>query len=243
MSNNNQVLGTAQVVGGAGLAYEGIKHGLPRALGIRTEFHTTRKENLKSIKDCGNFLDPTFGGSNRGFATQIKRDEYVKASKNFVHITGVNNSSNFYQNIKPDTSGKLKFLRPAMRTYARKAITLMYKAFGNSESSEIKEVFKVNNLFKNNTKTFYIPGIDSYFEKNFVADIDEPFGLKTTKKLKVYNNRFSSTIAGLKQFGLKGIMENKSRACFGLALVGSTMYGAYKLIAKGLNNLKQGNPQ
>jgi hypothetical protein len=238
MADNNQILGTAQCIGGIGLAYCGIKHGLPRALGIRTEFHTTKKENLKSIKACGNFLDPFYGGSSSGFASQIKNAEYVSSSKNFVHITGLNKFSTFFQEMKPNTSGKLKFLRPVIRTYARKAIKLRYKVIGNSNSSEITKIFSIKNLFKTDTKTFCVPGIDSYFDKNFTSDKDDLFGLKSSKKIKVYNNRFASTVAGLKKFGLKGIMENKSRVGFGLALLGLAIYGANKLITKGISNCK-----
>lgn len=56
--DRNDVLGTAQVAGGTYLGYQGIKHGLPRALGLRTEYHTTSKANAELIRKAGNVLDP-----------------------------------------------------------------------------------------------------------------------------------------------------------------------------------------
>lgn len=48
--DRNDVLGTAQLAGGTYLGYQGVKHGLPRALGLRTEYHTTSKANAELIR-------------------------------------------------------------------------------------------------------------------------------------------------------------------------------------------------
>ena len=93
--------------------------------------------------------------------------------------------------------------------------------------------------FKNNTKKFCIPGIDSYFNKNFIPDSDSSAALKSTKPLKAYNNRFSAMIAGLKEFGLKGIKENKGRVAFGLSIMALGAYSAINLIQKGIQRISE----
>lgn len=103
----------------------------------------------------------------------------------------------------------------------------MYTSVGNADFRKIVEKFQNNKttkkeklgiifdtlkkcLFQNKTKRFCIPGIDSYFNQNFIPDCDD-LALKSTKPVRVYNNRFSAMVAGLKKFGLKGMKENKSR--------------------------------
>ena len=86
-------------------------------------------------------------------------------------------------------------------------------------------------------KRFCIPGTDSYFDKNFIPDCDD-FALKTTKKIKCYKNRFSAMVAGLKEFGLKGIKENKSRVVLGIAIIAVGITAAVFLIKKGIEKFK-----
>ena len=233
--DKQDILGTAQAAGGAYLGYQGIKHGLPRALGIRIEYHTTSKNNAKQIKKSGNILDPKFGGT--GWSLHVNEDSCINNSKNYIHITG-------YKTDRFKNSPKFKFLAPFMRKFEN----LMYRATGNSNglkfrdavnSGNKKEFVKVffgglfKSIFNNKTKLFCIPGIDSYFDKNFIPDCDDEFALKTTNKLKVYNNRFSAAFAGLKKFGLKGIKENKGRFAAGLSILSVCGYTAYKLISAG----------
>ena len=46
-------------------------------------------------------------------------------------------------------------------------------------------------------------------------------------------------LAGLKEFGLKGVRENKGRVAFGVGLLTIGTYFAAKLIKKGVNNICQ----
>lgn len=69
--DKNNLVGAAQLAGGTYLGYQGIKHGLPRALGLRIEYHTTSKSNADLIKKSENFLDPKFGGKN-GYAQKVQ---------------------------------------------------------------------------------------------------------------------------------------------------------------------------
>lgn len=235
MSMKDKVFGATQLGIGGALLYKGLEHGLPRTLGIRTEYHVTSKENAKSIKKMGNFLDPKFGGKN-GWAAKIKIDGYVDRSRDFVHITGVNKDSPLPKFLK-------KF--PPYREIARQIQLKMYKVMGNMDNpaelrkcSKLDVTAKVFNalLFKNKTKTFYISGIDSYFNNNFIVDVDN-VALKSAKKLKVYDSRFSAMIAGLKKFGLKGMKENKGRAFAGLTILVTTGLVAGKLIKKGIDKI------
>lgn len=252
--DSNEALGYVQIAGGSYLGYYGINHGLPRAAGIRIEYHTTSKENAKSIKKQGNILDPSCGGKG-GWSEKINSQHCVNNSKGFVHITGVHKDS--YTPDRYITGKQNKYLRPVFRTFQRKSQNIMYKTVGNTDDfmkirskifslkgkKEIrKEILKTTyeaakkNILHNRTERFCIPGIDSYFDKNFIPDVDD-IALKSDKPVKVYTNRFSAMIEGLKTFGLKGIKENKGRVAFGVGLLALGLYFGVKLIKKGINNI------
>lgn len=241
--DRQNAIGAAQVVGGTYLGYQGIKHGLPRALGLRTEYHTTSKTNADLIKKAGNILDPACGGKN-GWAEKAGDASYVKSSRNYVHITGLHKDN---IGTRPLFG---KFTAP-LRMFYRKTQCLMYKTFGNIDVKKFQKCFVEgdkkafiinmakefkNSILHNRTKKFCISGTDSYFNTKFIPDADD-IALKSAEKIKVYNNRFSSMIAGLKKFGLSGMKENKSRVAFGVGLLSLGTYSAVKLIQKGVNNI------
>lgn len=133
----------------------------------------------------------------------------------------------------------------------------MYTSVGNADFRKIVEKFQNNKttkkeklgiifdtlkkcLFQNKTKRFCIPGIDSYFNQNFIPDCDD-LALKSTKPVRVYNNRFSAMVAGLKKFGLKGMKENKSRVAVGIGMLALGVGAGLALLKKGINNIKQDN--
>lgn len=243
----NEAVGAGEIAGGGYLAYKGLSHGLPRALGIRTEYHITSKENAALIEKSGNQLLPKCGGQN-GWSKKVKSDKFVKNSTGYVHITGTHaKHKDFISNKLP------KFMQPFARTLRRNTQKLLYKTVGNVDINELRAKFKEGtikkkellkfylnvfkkNLFNNNTKKFCIPGIDSYFNKNFVPDSDD-IALKSTKPVKVYKNRLSAMIAGLKQFGLKGIKENKSRVMAGIGILSLGLGSGLALIKRGYNNI------
>lgn len=245
--DKNNLVGAAQLAGGTYLGYQGIKHGLPRALGLRIEYHTTSKSNADLIKKSGNFLDPKFGGKN-GYAQKGANFSFMlngckSKSENYVHITGLHKDSKFNSIVK-----NKKWLTPPLRTIYRKTQNVMYRTLEllNAEKcvapTNIKEGLKnIGKLSKNiflpsKSKKFCIAGTDSYFYKNFIPDSDD-IALKTKNKIKVYDNRFSATITGLKEFGLKGMKENKGRVAFGVGLLALGTYGVIKLFRKGVNNI------
>ncbi len=246
----NDVIGAAQIAGGSYLGYQGLKHGLPRAAGIRIEYHTTSKQNAQAIKRAGNILDPAYGGRN-GWSQKVQPDHCVKNSEKYIHITGINKDT-------PMLSGrsfkKYPFLIAPMGTVYRKVQNIMYQTVGNVDSEELKSImdceltkgqrgkwiFKkmFKQIFSNKTKRFCIPGVDSYFDKEFIPDTDD-IALKSSKPIRAYNNRFSAMMAGLKKFGLKGIKENKGRVALGVGLLALGVYGAVKLISKGIDNIRK----
>lgn len=259
MSFKDNFVGTTYVAGGGYLAYKGLEHGLPRALGIRTEYHTTSKENAKLIEKAGNILDPAFGGKN-GWSSKVDSYSYIRNSKGYIHITGANRNGLEFKEacagFREKFPAKFKKLADAFEkilpTLYRKTQCIMYKTVGNGsniaelmylskkeKTGKLLEIFK-NNIFKNQTKRFCIPGIDSYFAKEFIEDCDD-MALKSSKRIKAYTNRFSAMMAGLKEFGLKGIKENKSRVIVGLSIVALSTFGAYKLIRKGINRFQNNN--
>lgn len=247
--DKSDVIGAGQVAGGGYLAYKGVSHGLPRALGIRTEYHITSKENADSIRKCGNKLLPKYGGKN-GWSQKVKSDSFVKNSTGYVHITGR------HKDYLGRVFNKLpKFLQPFEGTIRRSIQKNMYRTVGNvdfvafllkmyeqnlARQEKLRILFDVfkKNLFNNKTKQFCIPGIDSYFNKNFVPDCDD-VALKSTKPLRVYNNRLSAMIAGLKKFGLNGMKENKSRVAAGVGLLALVTGSGLALIKRGFNNITQ----
>lgn len=245
---NSNLTGIAQIAGGSYLGYYGLKHGLPRMAGIRIEYHTTSKDNAKSIKKAGNVLDPAHGGKG-GWAEKTNMTRVVKASEGYVHITGMHKDSSVIKMLpKP-----LQSIQTLTYTIHRKNQNIAYKTVGNTDIMNLlklpsKEVSRkritktmlkapIKNLFNNKTKKFCIPGIDSYFNENFIPDIDD-IALKSDKPVKVYNSRFSAMIAGLKKFGLKGIKENKSRVAFGIGLVALGAYFGLNLITNGIKNIR-----
>lgn len=260
--DRNDAIGAAQVAGGSYIAYQGLKHGLPRTFGIRMENHTTSKANADLIKKTGNYLDPSFGGKG-GWSEKIRNADYVQNSKGYVHITGAHPDGAFDKMIKEKLAKKNlpKFLNNVTATLCRKLNNLMYRTVGNTGVEELKavaegstgksksEIYKwfgeqmKKNIFANKTKKFYIPGTDSYFTKNFTPDPDSCMALKSTKPIKVYTNRFSAMMAGLKEFGLKGMKENKGRVAAGLGLIYLTGSLGGKLVKKGVDNIRGDNEQ
>lgn len=249
--DKNNIKGTAQIMGGTYVGYQALQHGLPRAFGIRIEYHTTSKQNAKLIKQSGNILDPSYGGKN-GLGQKINSKTFVDTSQNYVHITGLHKDSKLFNN---NYFKKLKSKKVPIRTLGRIRDNLMYKIIGSGCVNNV-EHFRGSKLsfldkvklalkrimyaeFHSKTTRFCIPGIDSYFNSEFISDPHDYLALKTNQPVKVYNNRFSAMLAGLKKFGLKGIKENKSRVIAGASIVTGGLYVGAKLINKGFKDINK----
>lgn len=246
--NNDELLQGADVVdvkkekktfsslfkAGAGILvlYQGLKHGVQRVLGLRLETHTTTKDKAQNILKDG-FLDPKYGGTS--LSKDINLDGYVERSKNHVHLTGVHSTNEH-------DSKSLKI--PGTKTLNRKLTKLYYKYLANLEKCDdmrepgFKNAAKaILNTFTNTGKarTFYASGTEEYFEKNFIADVDT-IALKSSEKVKVYKNRFSAILGGVKEYGFKGISQNKARFAAGIAILGGSAVAAYNLIKNAIKN-------
>ncbi len=241
--SKNNAKGSAEILGGGYIAYQGINHGLPRALGIRIEYHTTTKDNARKIKESGGYLDPKFGGGETGWSKRVNSRHFLDNSKDYVHITGTNKNSKIPKKVPKQLSG-------LYRTVSRQINCALYKTVGNTEVEEFKSCKEFNPKYVlmllkgnltpfNNTERLCVGGIDSYFDDNFIPDTDSCAALKTKQKVKVSTSRPGAMIDGLKKFGLKGMKENKARVALGGALCGGGIYLGKKLIDKGRLNIKE----
>ncbi len=254
--------GAFQLALGGYVGYKAATNGLRRAMGVRIEEHTTSRKNAKDIIKNGCVLDPKFGGTGSSSLNKIR----MQNSENFVHITGINNQTmdSFFGEISKRAAKeppkhfpnpiKALFKNAAANIY-RKVQKNVYRFFSEPQALEAsKKLLKqdskasysmvistfLNALTGHKSKTFYIPGNEEYFNKNFIADMDD-FALKTDKPLKVYRTKLGAAFNGVKQFGLTGILQNKTRAITGAAIFFTLSGVSSKLIKSGLKNLKASN--
>lgn len=175
---------------GTYLTHKGITTILPKTLGIRTEYHTTSKDNAKKILNTG-YLDPSYGGTG-GASEKIKSGQYINNSKNFVHITGNVKSSG--SSIKDRINSNLQ--------------NVMYKAVHNLDTDKRvsgKEFGK--GLFKSiipgidNSKTLIVMQPKSYFNRDRFSPDHDSGGeaMKTKEKVPVYSNKYSALYDQIKQ--------------------------------------------
>lgn len=202
-----------------------ISSGIPRLLGIRLEHHYTSKEIAKKIIRDGNILDPAYGGT--GACKVVNNPQYTELCKGYVHITGLHKDTPFLA----DATKKTKIITRLTTPIKRMRQGILYKGFisGNidiekhtaTKMTKLQHTKLVWNIFKNSFKgkTFFIPGTDAYFNNRFSPDTFD-IALKTTEKVKVYPNRFAATIAGLKEFGLKGMKGSPARVIAGATVLG-----------------------
>lgn len=200
--------GVANLAATGYLGQQTIRSGIPRLLGVRLESHSTSKKNAKEILKNGGWLDPNKGGTGASKAVNAK--DYIKNSKNYVHLTGRHADDNY---AKRDT---LKDL------IHRKRQRALYRGV-TGEDIDTKDLGKVaRNVIKGLTgkgKTLYLGGSDEYFNKNFIPDPDD-VALKTSNKIRVQGNRASATLEALKREGVSKLVKaNPKRALAGAAIL------------------------
>ena len=203
----------ATIGGGSILAAKGVKHGLPRALGLRLETHTTQGKAAKNILVNGGYLDPSYGGSG-GAGENLKNkmpgmadqaEDFIKNSKGYVHITGYNNQ----------TDKAARTIAPLYKKFQR-------DAYGNMIPD---------------ARTLYVAGSDRYYNDNFIPDPDD-LALKTSNKVKVAATRLGAINQAIKREGLGNILKSspKSRIATGIGLLAIGGWGAKKA-AEASNNI------
>jgi len=224
---------TLKTIGGIYLGQQTIRSGLPRALGVRLESHSTSKKNAREILKNGGFLDPNKGGTGEGKILQDIDigDSWANRSKNRVFLTGI------HKDRLPEfrkESGRLpEILHPLMRKLQRANYRGIYseKVIKNASGVTPKTFFSgVTGL---GGRSLYVGGSDKYFNSNFRPDLDDPISLVTDKKTKVFGNRASATVDAIKREGLGNLIkDNPKRVLSGLGILGAGGYGTYKLLSR-----------
>lgn len=192
------IAGTGALTAGAGyLAHKGITTGLPKALGLRTEYHTTTKKNAKNIMKTG-YLDPNYGGT--GASAETKNPEYIKNSKNYVHITG--NVASSGNTLKDRLISNVQTM--AYRSALNNPEAIVGKDKNRSTTEKWKDLSKgivrSINPIKNKAETLVIMAPKKHFNfKNFEVDKDAGgMAMKTKNPVKVYSNKYSALYNNIK---------------------------------------------
>lgn len=194
--NHNDIAAIGLGIGAGGyLLHKGITETLPQKLGLRTEYHTTSKENAKNINKTG-YLDPAFGGEN-GAAEKIGNTDFIAGSIGYNHITGP-----LKKNI---TNEDINASKRQSEIY--KILYNSNKNFNNlTKSEEDLALLKSNIPILSNSKTFVIMEPNEYYNGGrFEVDSDSSMNaLKTPEKIRVYNNKYEAIINNLKNRGSYG---------------------------------------
>lgn len=162
-NKSNKVKGTAQLVAGGLVGQQAIRSGVPRALGVRLESHSTSKKNAKDILKNGGILDPNKSGSgairalenNQGLADITDIDK----AKGKVYITGLHKdakdrvikSSNLFT---PTTTLKANEGNPLLNVIARKNQRAAYRASSGIDWDKVNSAGEkaYNEIINKNTK-------------------------------------------------------------------------------------------
>ncbi len=261
-NKNSRIKGGARIAAGGYLASKAITSGLCRTLGIRIEEHTTSLKNAKNIIKDGCILDPKYGGTGNAKAMS----NYQEASKNFVHITGINKKpSDFIEKLSIGEgfedlakeqaekfcnspafdflrTGNRKLKRFVYRFFSDKNVIEQFESNPNPTFEDYKNIKNLPKAIFNavtgiGSKTFYIPGTEEYFNNNFIADIDDT-ALKTDKPLKVCRTKIGAMFEGLKNHGLSGMKQNKARVIVGTVIFAALAAASYMLIKTGMEKFK-----
>jgi hypothetical protein len=231
---NNVTKDTAILGAGALVSQRAIRSGLPRALGVRLESHSTSKDTARKILNSGGYLDPNYGGSG---AAKIL-PSYEKNSTKYVHLTGYH----------PD-SDIMKRDNPLINVAGRKMQRSMYRGITDVDWASKKTIGdKRNTLFLSlpfgatgaKGRTLYVGGSDKFFKDNFIPD-EHDVALKSSKPVKVFGSRLAAVKNAIKREGLGSLMKaNPKRVLAGLGLLGvATVSGvasakaAKRLLSKG----------
>jgi hypothetical protein len=89
----NYISGLGYAAGAGYIGQQTLRSGIPRALGVRLESHSTSRKNAKTILDNGGYLDPNKSGSGAIRALEgsqgIGDTTDINAAKGKIYITGI----------------------------------------------------------------------------------------------------------------------------------------------------------
>jgi hypothetical protein len=244
------------------LGQQTLRSGIPRALGVRLESHSTSNKNARDILKNGGWLDPNKSGTGaiRGLENSqgIGDTTDINKAKGKVYITGARADSIArdlptgipFQTVKVDPARE----DPLTQVLNRKDQRLGYRAQSLIDWDEIsKNKFPTQELRRQRIeklgeaylkpwkgRSLYVGGSDDYFMKNFKPDFDDPRAMYTDKKLKVYGNRLSASLAAIKKEGLGNLIKsNPKRVGAGLTILGGGGYGTYALLNRAYQDYKK----
>jgi hypothetical protein len=148
-------LGAVGVLGGANTVRHSINQGIPRALGVRLESHSTSKKNAESILKNGGYLDPNRMGE--------KAASVQKYDKKYSFITGAHPDSKvigldrlYAPNLQTQyramgSMDKDVMQRVLRSSYAHEKLDLIKKVKDGLDWEQTKEITRnANNLFGTN---------------------------------------------------------------------------------------------
>lgn len=244
-----------------------LRSGVPRALGVRLETHSTGRKQAREILKSG-YLDPSKSGQGAVAAiTAIDTDvarEKLSNSKGKVFITGSHPTEGVLRNSGPID----RFLGGQLRRSYRgtgnftpedwKNVGIFNQAKQESmllgKTEEFKRISKdpkiAATVRKASTgqlpvvnhlrgKSLYVGGSTKYFTDNFKPDVDVPFAMMSDKKVQVAGSRLGATVQAVKREGLRNLIKNnRTRVGTGAAILGLGGLATQRLIKSAANDLR-----
>jgi len=217
----NKTKDNLKTVGGIYLGQQTIRSGLPRALGVRLESHSTSKKRAREILKNGGFLDPSRGGTG---ASKMA-DNWIEDAKGRIYITGKHSTG------VPPQVGLPKFLdNPIFDRFQTSVQRKAYRANAGTEKLNLGTF--LGGATGTRGRTLYVGGSDKYFNSNFQPAPDD-YALITNQKVKVSGNRVGASVDAIKREGLGNLIkDNPKRVLSGLGILGAGGYGTYKLLSR-----------
>ena len=181
----SKVKGGLQIVSGASLLGEGYRRGLPRALGVRLESHSTSRKKAKEILKKGGYLDL----ERMGDVTGVAQGKDVYGGKKYGFITGH----------VPDAELPLGIGKGTDRMMAS-SIRKSYRAMASMNKNKVDDLLR-SNLVESLKKGIYVHSMNEGQRKRILDQVNTMFDLdlKSVKKLKDKDvikdieNRFNRT--------------------------------------------------
>ena len=244
----------ARDVSGTALGIQTIRHGFPRALGVRLESHGTSRQKAKQILKDG-YLDPSKSGASAlaGLDTDLDNNKQLfKESKGKVFITGRHPDRKIdvspiserylggvlrraYRGSTPLTPEEWKLVVES-NTLKNKDPNAFAENFLKGKYRDVQKKIDIGNLPLINHirgRSLYVGGSDNYFKNNFKPDPDVLLAMMSDKKIKMSGNRLGATLEAIKREGLGNLVKsNTKRVATGLGILGTGGYGAYKLLSR-----------
>jgi hypothetical protein len=160
---SNKVKGTAQLVAGGLVGQQAVRSGVPRALGVRLESHSTSRKNAREILKNGGILDPNKSGTGAIRALENNQGlgdvTDINKAKGKVYITGLHKdakdrvikSSNIFT---PSTTLKADEGNALLNVIARKNQRNAYRASSGINWDKVNSAGEkaYNEIMDKNTK-------------------------------------------------------------------------------------------